>query len=307
MSEKQNINWITNFKLKWEHLNLTMRALLPLTFVTGLSLMIGGFASIPKVSMDYVLNEISPSLTELEKNYIKLNYKEAASGQLGDKIYVSETFLRTFANEIQLTFNFLKKTIQNLPIISPSKFDDQYLFGQSLYSNKKFSDALPSYIKFIKSSDDDLASKVEISNDKKQGYTFFFDEIKDQYYLIKNKDFDLSLNLNNSELVDAARNLPFVKKEDYPRLKNMYTYTTFDDSVDTTSPYEYLINYRNDISNEIYFFNTVNKVKEKKNDLNTKVIIGAILGTLGSILFLLASGYVYHAYKVVTKKENLKS
>jgi len=306
MSEKQNSSWITNFKIKWEHLHLTMRALLPLIFVTGFSLMIGGFVSIPVASMDYALKQISPSLTELEKNYIKLNYEKAINGKIGDQTYVSETFLRNFANEIQLTYSFLKKTIQKLPIISPSKFEDQYLFGQSLYSNKKFSDALPFYIKFIKSSDDDLVNKVDASNKKQYGYTFFFDDIKDKYYLIKNEDFDLSLNLNNNELVEATRALPFVKKINYPRLKNMYTYTTVDDLVDTTSPYEYLTNYNNDISNEIFFFNTINKIKKEKDDLDTKVIVGAILGTVGSILFLLASGYVYYAYKVVTKKNYLE-
>ena len=292
---------------KWTSFNLTIRAIVPLTFVVGLSLFIGGFSTISEPPTFKVsLNKAAPSLSQMEKNYILEHSATIVSTFINLESPISESFITDYLEAIVIP----KVVFSNLAT-NNVQFSKQIasIFEIPLFPSANFFSLLEKYAEIVKSKDDSFKEKVgDVSTDKDENveFLFYWDDVRNDGYLLRKNQVSINTSWTVSEILDELGEQEPIKEENYPTLHDLSAYSIRKTTIQKHYPREFLRNFDDNVGRRVLdagIYNIYKKTLIKKEDLYDDFVISLTLGIVGLVIAGTVSWYLFYAYRKITKKE----
>ncbi len=292
---------------KWTSFNLTIRAIVPLTFVVGLSLFIGGFSTISEPpTFKASLNKAAPSLSQMEKNYILEHSATIVSTFINLESPISESFITDYLEAIVIP----KVVFSNLAT-NNVQFSKQIasIFEIPLFPSANFFSLLEKYAEIVKSKDDSFKEKVgDVSTDKDENveFLFYWDDVRNDGYLLRKNQVSINTSWTVSEILDELGEQEPIKEENYPTLHDLSAYSIRKTTIQKHYPREFLRNFDDNVGRRVLdagIYNIYKKTLIKKEDLYDDFVISLTLGIVGLVIAGTVSWYLFYAYRKITKKE----
>ena len=304
---KSNNGFLEKFSQKWSSFNLTIRALVPLTFVVGLSLFVGGFSTISEPpTFKTALNQAVPSLSQMEKNYILEHSATIASTFINLESPISERFITDYLEAI-----VIPKTMFSSIAINNVQFSKEIasIFEIPLFPSANFFSLLEQYAEIVKSNDNSFKEKVgDVSTDKNENieFLFYWDDVSKNGYLLRKDQVSIDTSWTVSEILDELGQQEPISEANYPTLHDLSAYSIRKTTIQKYYPRELLRNFDDNVGRRVLdagIYNIYKKALVKKEELYDDFVISLTLGIVGLVIAGTVSWYLFYAYRKIKKKE----
>ena len=304
---ESNNGFLEKISQKWTSLNLTIRAIVPLTFIAGLSLFIGGFSTISEPpTFKTSLNQAAPMLSRMEKDYILEHSTTIVSTFINLESPISESFITKYLEAI---------VIPKVMFSSLARNNVQYskqiasIFEIPLFPSANFFSLLEKYAEIVKSKDNSFKEKVggvSTNKDENVEFLFYWDDVRNDGYLLRKNQVNINTSWTVSEILDELGQQEPISEANYPTLHDLSSYSIRKTTIQKYYPRELLRNFDDNVGRRVLdagIYNIYKKTLIKKEELYDDFVISLTLGVVGLVIAGTVSWYLFYAYRKIKKGE----